>query len=189
MSGFLRAARCNDAEALERLLAGRADIEEPNGEGMTPLQVALMHGAAEAAVVLVTHGAALDVTDGDRRAPLHVAAMEGQTKVVEAMLARGAGVDDRDTYRATSSAPHAMGLGLREMLIGQDPLQVEAHWERLYVGSAMNGRRGAVIHALGALDIAPRPPRRGARPALPRAARRIPRGSRRPLCLPATGRL
>ncbi|HYM70764.1 MAG TPA: mandelate racemase/muconate lactonizing enzyme family protein, partial [bacterium] len=49
---------------------------------------------------------------------------------------------------------HTMGLGLREMLIGQDPLQVEALWERLYVGSAMNGRRGAVVHAIGALDIA-----------------------------------
>ena len=29
-----------------------------------------------------------------------------------------------------------------------------ALWERLYVGSAMNGRRGAVINAIGALDIA-----------------------------------
>lgn len=47
-----------------------------------------------------------------------------------------------------------MGLGLSEMLIGQDPLKVEEHWERMYLGSAMNGRRGAVIHAMGALDIA-----------------------------------
>jgi L-alanine-DL-glutamate epimerase-like enolase superfamily enzyme len=47
-----------------------------------------------------------------------------------------------------------MGLGLRDMLLGADPLDVEGIWERLYAGSAMNGRRGAVIHALGALDIA-----------------------------------
>jgi L-alanine-DL-glutamate epimerase-like enolase superfamily enzyme len=47
-----------------------------------------------------------------------------------------------------------MGLGLSEMLIGQDPLEVEALWERLYVGSAMNGRRGAVVNAIGALDMA-----------------------------------
>ncbi len=47
-----------------------------------------------------------------------------------------------------------MGLGLSEMLTGADPLEVEAIWERLYVGSAMNGRRGAVINAIGALDIA-----------------------------------
>src|SRR6476646_7190441 len=58
--------------------------------------------------------------------------------------------------RACIEAPgtHTMGLGLREMLIGQDPLRVEELWERMYVGSAMNGRRGAVIHAMGALDIA-----------------------------------
>jgi L-alanine-DL-glutamate epimerase-like enolase superfamily enzyme len=49
---------------------------------------------------------------------------------------------------------HTMGLGLAEMLLGQDPLDVEGLWEKLYVGSAMNGRRGALIHALGALDIA-----------------------------------
>src|SRR5579863_5152314 len=58
--------------------------------------------------------------------------------------------------RACIEAPgtHTMGLGLAEMLLGQDPLDVESLCERLYVGSAMNGRRGALIHALGALDIA-----------------------------------
>ncbi len=58
--------------------------------------------------------------------------------------------------RACIEAPgtHNMGLGLRELLVGADPLDVEAIWERLYVGSAMNGRRGAVINAIGALDIA-----------------------------------
>lgn len=58
--------------------------------------------------------------------------------------------------RACIEAPgtHNMGLGLTEMLIGQDPLRVEELWEKLYVGSAMNGRRGAVINAIGALDLA-----------------------------------
>jgi L-alanine-DL-glutamate epimerase-like enolase superfamily enzyme len=49
---------------------------------------------------------------------------------------------------------HTMGMGLTDMLIGQNPLDVEALWERLYVGSAMNGRRGAVINAIGAIDMA-----------------------------------
>jgi L-alanine-DL-glutamate epimerase-like enolase superfamily enzyme len=58
--------------------------------------------------------------------------------------------------RACIEAPgtHNMGIGLTEMLVGADPLRVEELWERLYVGSAMNGRRGAVINAIGALDIA-----------------------------------
>ncbi len=58
--------------------------------------------------------------------------------------------------RACIEAPgtHTMGQSLTALLLGQNPLDVEGLWERLYVGSAMNGRRGALIHALGALDIA-----------------------------------
>ena len=58
--------------------------------------------------------------------------------------------------RACIEAPgtHTMGLSLTDMLVGSDPLNVESLWDRLYTGSAMNGRRGAVIHAMGALDIA-----------------------------------
>ncbi len=53
-----------------------------------------------------------------------------------------------------SPGTHTMGLGLKEMLIGEDPLETERIWEKLYTGSAMNGRRGAVICAIGALDMA-----------------------------------
>ena len=58
--------------------------------------------------------------------------------------------------RACIEAPgtHTMGLGLSEMLVGRDPLDIEQAWEQLYVGSAMNGRRGALICAIGALDMA-----------------------------------
>jgi L-alanine-DL-glutamate epimerase-like enolase superfamily enzyme len=58
--------------------------------------------------------------------------------------------------RACITAPgtHSMGQGLSSMLVGEDPLAIEALWDRLYVGSAMNGRRGAVINAIGAIDLA-----------------------------------
>ncbi|MSV28157.1 MAG: mandelate racemase/muconate lactonizing enzyme family protein [Bryobacterales bacterium] len=58
--------------------------------------------------------------------------------------------------RACIEAPgtHTMGLGLTEMLLGENPLDVERLWDKMYIGSAMNGRRGAVIHAMGAIDIA-----------------------------------
>jgi L-rhamnonate dehydratase len=49
---------------------------------------------------------------------------------------------------------HVMGLGLEEMLLGRDPLQPEAIWQRLYAGSKMTGRRGALICAIGAIDMA-----------------------------------
>jgi len=35
-----------------------------------------------------------------------------------------------------------------------DPTQPERCWDELYVGTAMTGRRGALVHALGAVDMA-----------------------------------
>src|SRR5262249_44881744 len=58
----------------------------------------------------------------------------------------------RECIRARGT--HCMALGLEEMLLGADPLPVEAVWRRLYAGSKMTGRRGALICALGAIDMA-----------------------------------
>ena len=49
---------------------------------------------------------------------------------------------------------HSLGLGLEEMLIGEDPRNPEALWEKMYTGSLMTGRRGLGICAIGALDMA-----------------------------------
>jgi L-alanine-DL-glutamate epimerase-like enolase superfamily enzyme len=49
---------------------------------------------------------------------------------------------------------HIMGVGLEELLIGADPLQPEALWQKLYSASKMTGRRGALICAMGAIDMA-----------------------------------
>jgi L-alanine-DL-glutamate epimerase-like enolase superfamily enzyme len=70
----------------------------------------------------------------------------------------GIGETDLNAWvaRACIEAPgtHTMDLGLAETLIGLDPLDPVGIWDRLYVGTAMTGRRGALVHALGALDIA-----------------------------------
>jgi L-alanine-DL-glutamate epimerase-like enolase superfamily enzyme len=49
---------------------------------------------------------------------------------------------------------HTMSQSLKDILIGADPLDIEALWQRMYVGTCMHGRRGAVIHAMGAIDMA-----------------------------------
>jgi L-alanine-DL-glutamate epimerase-like enolase superfamily enzyme len=49
---------------------------------------------------------------------------------------------------------HVLGLGLEEMLLGEDPLHPEALWDKMYTGSFMTGRRGLGICAIGALDMA-----------------------------------
>jgi L-alanine-DL-glutamate epimerase-like enolase superfamily enzyme len=70
------------------------------------------------------------------------------------------GIGETDTNpwvaKAMIEAPgtHIMGLGLKEILMGADPRDVEGLWEKMYVGSAMTGRRGLGICAIGALDMA-----------------------------------
>ena len=100
------------------------------------------------------------------------------TIVVEIVTEDGvAGIGETDlnpvVARACIEAPsaHSMALGLREMLIGEDPLAVEALWERLYVGSAMTGRRGAGINAIGAIGAVPTRPLVDDGPPVPTLAR------------------
>ena len=70
----------------------------------------------------------------------------------------GVGETDLNAWiaRACIEAPgtHTMDRGLLPLLIGRDPTDVEAIWQELYVGTCMSGRRGALVHALGAIDIA-----------------------------------
>jgi L-rhamnonate dehydratase len=49
---------------------------------------------------------------------------------------------------------HTGARGLRELLVGQDPGDIEALWSRMYDGTSYVGRRGVVIHAIAAVDIA-----------------------------------
>jgi L-alanine-DL-glutamate epimerase-like enolase superfamily enzyme len=58
--------------------------------------------------------------------------------------------------KACIEAPgtHTMGLSIRDLLIGRDPFEIGAIWSDLYLGTAMNGRRGMVIHAMSAIDMA-----------------------------------
>jgi L-alanine-DL-glutamate epimerase-like enolase superfamily enzyme len=83
------------------------------------------------------------------------------TIVVEVVTDEGiVGVGETDlnawVARAFIEAPgtHTMDQGLRSILIGRDPRDVESIWDDLYVGTAMTGRRGGGVNAIGALDIA-----------------------------------
>lgn len=70
----------------------------------------------------------------------------------------GIGETDANPWmvKACLEAPgtHTMGLCLKDMVIGSSPFDIPEIWERMYVGSAMNGRRGLVVHAMGAIEMA-----------------------------------
>lgn len=49
---------------------------------------------------------------------------------------------------------HETCQGLKQLLLGENPLEIDRLWKKMYRGSEYMGRRGAAIHAISALDIA-----------------------------------
>lgn len=58
--------------------------------------------------------------------------------------------------QAVLEAPssHNWSLSFQDLLIGENPLDVERLWDKMYEGTIYTGRRGLVIHAIGAVDLA-----------------------------------
>ena len=61
-----------------------------------------------------------------------------------------------EAVRAIVNAPgsHAVATSLRRLLVGEDPLEVERLWQRMYRGLIYVGRRGIALHAISGIDIA-----------------------------------
>ena len=61
-----------------------------------------------------------------------------------------------EVAKAVIEAPHShyIATGLRHVLLGADPLDIEGLWRRMYMGSIYYGRRGVAMHALSGIDIA-----------------------------------
>jgi len=51
-------------------------------------------------------------------------------------------------------ASHMVCKGLKELLIGEDPFDIEVLWEKMYHRSYYYGRRSAAIHAMSGIEIA-----------------------------------
>jgi L-alanine-DL-glutamate epimerase-like enolase superfamily enzyme len=58
--------------------------------------------------------------------------------------------------KAIVEAPrsHSVMVGLREVLLGENPLDIERLWRKMYQASIYFGRRGAGIQAISGIDIA-----------------------------------
>src|SRR6059058_4708561 len=61
-----------------------------------------------------------------------------------------------EIVKAAIEAPnsHANSIGLRHVLLGQDPLDIDGLWQRMYRASVYFGRRGVAIHAMSGIDLA-----------------------------------
>lgn len=61
-----------------------------------------------------------------------------------------------EAVRAIVNAPgsHAIANSLHNLLVGEDPSDVERLWQKMYRGLIYVGRRGIALHALSGIDIA-----------------------------------
>jgi len=124
---LLRAAKAQDAAAIQLLLEHGAIIDLPNTQGMTPMLAAAGMGSIDADTrgnyyaadiqeraitsldLLLAHGGELNGRAGRlEQAPLHGAAFWGWNKVVEHLLAKGADINLKDS-RGFTAVDYAMG--------------------------------------------------------------------------------
>jgi L-rhamnonate dehydratase len=70
----------------------------------------------------------------------------------------GVGEADTSPYVARTivemPSSHSIARGLKEVLVGEDPFQVDRLWQLMFNASDHYGRGGAAIHTISAIDIA-----------------------------------
>src|SRR5436309_3858227 len=102
------------------------------------------------AIILRRQEPARDISDGTQDAlVVRVATDSGITGIGE--------VDSSpEVVKAAIEAPksHLTSCGLRQLLLGEDPLDIGRLWEKMYRGSLYFGRRGVGVHAMSGIDIA-----------------------------------
>lgn len=70
----------------------------------------------------------------------------------------GIGEADTSPYVARTivemPASHSIARGLRELLLGKNPLEIERLWHLMFMGTYHYGRAGAALHVMSAIDMA-----------------------------------
>jgi uncharacterized protein len=106
------AAMKGDREALRTLVRQGADVNAPQGDGMTGLHWTALNGDAESAEMLIHAGANLEaVTRIGSHRPLHVASRSGHEAIVALLLRSGA--DARaETSNGVTALHYAAAAGM-----------------------------------------------------------------------------
>ena len=162
-------AQARDLSAVRALLKSGADVNAAQGDGMTALHWAAMHGDSEMTTMLLQAGG--NVRAQSRLggyAPLHLAAQSGSAGVIEQLLARGAPVNQPTTTGATplmlaaasGSAPATNRLmdagadiNATESAQGQTALMFAAALDRADVVRSLLARGGVVSTATKVIDL------------------------------------
>jgi len=155
------AAMRGDTTALKTIVRGGANVNAPQGDGMTALHWAAERGDAAAAALLLKAGADVRaVTRIGAHTPLHIAAKSGAAAVVRLLVDAKA---DVRVLTTTGAAPlhfaAASGSGDAVTILldaGADPNLREPQWGQTPLMFAAASGRTAVVRTLLARGADPR---------------------------------
>jgi ankyrin repeat protein len=148
------AAKRGDIATVKALLGKGADVNSPQGDGMTALHWAADRGDAALAQMLLYAGA--NVSAGTRigqYTPLHLAARSGSVGAVNALLAAGADVKAKTSTSGVTPLHLAAASGNVEVVNaliakGADVNATESEWNQTPLIFATEANRVDVIKAL-----------------------------------------
>ena len=148
------AAMRGDVAVVRELLAGGADVNAAQGDGMTALHWAAEHGDAELARMLLHAGAAVaPATRIGSYAPLHIAARNGHTTLAVFLLEAGGDATAAAPGTGTTPLHLAAVAGAAELAValierGADINAREAGWGQTPLMFAASMNRVDAIRAL-----------------------------------------
>ncbi|HQT27112.1 MAG TPA: ankyrin repeat domain-containing protein, partial [Burkholderiales bacterium] len=90
---LLQAAESGDLNEAGRLIAGGADVNAKDGNGVTALLGAVHFGRKEVVELLLSKGADVDARTKEGVTPLYEAAKTGNTAMADILISRGAEID------------------------------------------------------------------------------------------------
>ena len=147
-AGLIGAAKQGDADAVQVLLAGGADANLAQGDGMTALHMAALEGHRDVVDLLLDAGAEIGATTRiGAYTPLHLASQGGRGAVVRVLLRKGADATLATTNSGTTPLhlaarvvngeeavaallEHGADVNAREGSVGQTPLMFAAAYNR-----------------------------------------------------------
>lgn len=102
---LLGAATANDTTAVQAALAAGADTEVRDGEGRTPLMLAVYRDNIAAARLLINAGANMNAQDKILNSPFLYAGAEGLTEIVQLCMKAGADYTVFNRYGGSALIP------------------------------------------------------------------------------------
>ena len=155
------ATMSGDRVELQRLLRGGADVNRPQGDGMSALHWAAETGDTEILKMLIIAGANTEaVTRIGDYTPLHVASEAGRGEVVRALLEAGASVEARRAFAGTTPLHLAAAAGSVSSIdalvdFGADIDARESEWGQTPLMFAASRNRVEAVKALLATGADP----------------------------------